>query len=278
MNVLPSRRSDLIARTALSAEPVRKLSFTGSTEVGRILLHHAADRVVSCSMELGGNAPVLIFDDADLDLVLEATLTAKMRHNAEACTAANRIYAHESVASNFAQRLGVAMTELQLGPGIRADTQMGPLIDADARDRLAELVRAALDDGARAVVGAKAPSMPGFFYEATVLDNVSPTSSILNHELFGPAAPVVSFGDEDDLIEMANSSEHGLMSYVFTSNLGRAMRVAEQLESGMVAVNRGVISDPAAPFGGAKQSGLGREGGHEGVLEYLKPKYIGVGW
>ena len=278
VNVLPTRRTGAIVGALLAEGPVRKLSFTGSTEVGRTLLAQAAERVVSCSMELGGNAPLIVLDDADLDLAVEATIVAKMRHNAEACTAANRLYVHERVAQPFVERLAEAMRALRLGPGLDSGTQVGPLIDAAAREKVEGLVQGALEEGATLATGGARPGGPGFFYAPTVLAGVAPDAAILREEIFGPVAPVVPFGEHDDVLALANATEHGLMAYVFGRDLGRALRLAEGLESGMVAINRGVISDPAAPFGGVKQSGIGREGGHEGMLEYTESKYVGVAW
>ncbi len=279
VNVLPTAHARAVVGAALDETPVRKLSFTGSTEVGRVLLAQAAARVVSCSMELGGNAPLIVLGDADLDTAVAATVVAKMRHNGEACTAANRLYVHAAVAAEFTDRLAAAMGALRVGPGLDPATQVGPLIDRGACDKVAALTQAAIDAGARVAAGGARPAgEPGCFSSPTVLADVAPDSPILREEIFGPVAPVVPFGNEDELIEMANASEHGLMSYVFSSDVGRALRLADALESGMVAINRPVISDPAAPFGGMKQSGIGREGGHDGMLEYTETKYVGVEW
>jgi succinate-semialdehyde dehydrogenase/glutarate-semialdehyde dehydrogenase len=278
LGVLPTSHTSEVVDHILAARSVRKLSFTGSTEVGRVLLAKAANRVISCSMELGGNAPVLVFEDADLNLAVTATVVAKMRHNAEACTAANRIYVEDRVADEFAQRLAEAMQGLRLGPGLEPDTQVGPLIDERARKSVHRLTEKAIAEGATPLTGAQLPDGDGYFYPPTVLTDVEPNSSILREEIFGPVAPIVRFSTLDEAIGRANDSEHGLMSYVFSADLARALRIAEQLESGMVAINRGVISDPAAPFGGVKQSGIGREGGLEGLLEYTETKYIGVDW
>jgi succinate-semialdehyde dehydrogenase / glutarate-semialdehyde dehydrogenase len=278
VSVLPTNRTRDVVSALINHVHVRKLSFTGSTEVGRTLLEQAAHRVVNCSMELGGNAPLIVFDDADLDLAVEATMIAKMRHNAEACTAANRIFVHEQIADEFSQRLTSAMAALRVGSGLEPDTEVGPLIDAGSRTKVAELVQIAVDHGATITTGGSAPQRSGYFYSPTVLTNVAPNSPILQHEIFGPAAPIVTFSDDNEMLQWANATEHGLMSYVFTANLRRALQTAEALDAGMVAVNRGVISDPAAPFGGVKQSGIGREGGHEGILDYTESKYIGVDW
>ena len=257
---------------------MRKLSFTGSTEVGRLLLAQAAERVVKCSMELGGNAPFIVFADADLDAAIEGALIAKLRHNGEACTAANRFYVEQPVAAEFTRRLSAAMAALKMGNGLDPEVRIGPLVDAATRAKVARLVDAAVAAGARVQTGGALPSGPGFFYPATVLDRVAPDSPILAEEIFGPVAPVVAFSDDDEVIRLANATEHGLVSYVYTRDLARGLRVAEALESGMVGLNRGLVSDPAAPFGGVKQSGIGREGGHEGLLEFTETKYIAVAW
>lgn len=277
VNVLPSRRSGDVAAAVLADPRVRKLSFTGSTEVGRSLLGLAAQQVVSCSMELGGNAPLVVLDDADLDVAVEGAMLAKMRNGGEACTAANRMYVHRSVADEFTRRLGEAMAGLSLGPGLE-DAAVGPLVNQAAVDKVTELVAAAVDDGARVVTGGTAVQGKGFFYPPTVLTDVPPTSRILDEEIFGPVAPIVRFDTDEEAVRLANRTEYGLVAYVFTRDLARGLRISEALEAGMVGLNRGVVSDPAAPFGGVKQSGLGREGGHEGMLEYTESKYVAVEW
>jgi len=264
---------------AMLADPrVRKLSFTGSTEVGRTLLATAAQTVTNCSMELGGNAPFLIFDDADLDAALDGAFLAKMRNGGEACTAANRFYVHEAVADEFTSRFADRLSKLAVGPGLEEGTDLGPLVNEDTRSKVASLVESATAGGARAVTGGRAPDRRGFFYLPTVLGDVPPDAAILGTEIFGPVAPVVRFRDEADVIRWANDTEYGLVSYLYTGDLRRALRVSEALETGMVGVNRGIVSDPAAPFGGVKQSGIGREGGHEGLLEFTESKYIAVDW
>jgi succinate-semialdehyde dehydrogenase/glutarate-semialdehyde dehydrogenase len=278
VNVLPARRSGAVVSAMLHDPRVRKLSFTGSTEVGRVLLREAADQVVSTSMELGGNAPFIVFDDADLDAAVDGAMVAKMRNAGEACTAANRFYVQSTVADEFGRRLADRMSALTVGPGTDPANQVGPLVNADSLDKVDGLVRSAVDDGARAVVGGGRPDRTGYYYEPTVLLDVRPTSPILTQEIFGPVAPVVLFDDEAEAVRMANDTEYGLVSYVYTTDLARGLRVSEALETGMVGLNRGLVSDPAAPFGGAKQSGLGREGGHEGMLDYLESKYIAVQW
>jgi succinate-semialdehyde dehydrogenase/glutarate-semialdehyde dehydrogenase len=278
VNVLPARRSGAVVSAMLHDPRVRKLSFTGSTEVGRILLKEAADQVVNSSMELGGNAPFLVFADADMDAAIEGAMIAKMRNAGEACTAANRFYVEASVAEEFGRRLTERMAALNVGPGLDEANQVGPLVNDDTAAKVDELVRGAVDAGARAVVGGRRPERDGFYYEPTVLLDVRPGSAILSEEIFGPVAPVVTFTDEAEAIRFANDSEYGLVSYVYTTDLARGLRVSEALDSGMVGLNRGLVSDPAAPFGGTKQSGIGREGGHDGMLDYLESKYVAVQW
>jgi succinate-semialdehyde dehydrogenase / glutarate-semialdehyde dehydrogenase len=282
VNVLPARRSGAVVSAMLHDPRVRKLSFTGSTEVGRVLLKEAADQVINCSMELGGNAPFLVFDDADLDAAVDGAMVAKMRNGGEACTAANRFYVQRGVAEEFGRRLAERMTALRMGPGLDDGVQLGPLVNTGAVDKVDELVQGAVDAGAEAVVGGRRPEdaayAEGFFYEPTVLLGVRPGSPILDEEIFGPVAPIVTFDDEDEAIRLANATEYGLVSYLYTGDLARGLRVSERLDSGMVGLNRGLVSDPAAPFGGTKQSGIGREGGHDGMLDYLESKYIAVTW
>jgi succinate-semialdehyde dehydrogenase/glutarate-semialdehyde dehydrogenase len=264
---------------AMMRDPrVRKLSFTGSTQVGKILLRQAADQVLSCSMELGGNAPFIIFEDADIDAAVEGAMVAKMRNGGEACTAANRFYVHESVADGFNEAFGRRLAALKVGPGLQEDTDLGPLVNEPARAKVASLVESAAGSGGKVVLGGRAPEGKGYFYEATLIDSVPQTSPILDAEIFGPVAPVVRFTDEADAIRWANSTEYGLVSYVYTRDLKRGLRVSEALEAGMIGLNRGVVSDPAAPFGGVKQSGLGREGGRDGLLEFTETKYIATDW
>ncbi|TCO62767.1 NAD-dependent succinate-semialdehyde dehydrogenase [Actinocrispum wychmicini] len=278
VNVVPARRSGEVVSTMLHDPRVRKLSFTGSTEVGRVLLGEAADQVINTSMELGGNAPFLVFADADLDAAVDGAMIAKMRNAGEACTAANRFYVETSVAAEFSRRLAERMSALRLGPGSDENTEVGPLVNEATVSKVDSLVREAVAAGATALVGGRRPSQAGFYYEPTVLCDVRPGSAILHEEIFGPVAPIVTFDDEREAIELANDTEYGLVSYVYTGDLARGLRVSEALEAGMVGLNRGLVSDPAAPFGGVKQSGLGREGGHEGMLDYLESKYIAVQW
>jgi succinate-semialdehyde dehydrogenase/glutarate-semialdehyde dehydrogenase len=278
VNVLPSRSSGKVVGAMLHDPRVRKVSFTGSTEVGRLLLAQAADNVVNTSMELGGNAPFLVFADADLDAAIEGAMIAKMRNAGEACTAANRFYVEESIASAFSQRLAERMAALRVGPGVEEDTQVGPLVNEDTVAKVDSLVQGALAAGATATTGGSRPSGAGFYYPPTVLTGVAPGSEILREEIFGPVAPIVTFTSEDEAVSMANDTEFGLVAYVYTTDLARGLRVSEAIEAGMVGLNRGLVSDPAAPFGGVKQSGVGREGGHEGMLDYLESKYIAVNW
>jgi succinate-semialdehyde dehydrogenase/glutarate-semialdehyde dehydrogenase len=278
VNVIPSRSSGAVVSAMLDDPAVRKLSFTGSTEVGRTLLENASRTVVNCSMELGGNAPFLVFGDADLDSAVDGAMIAKMRNGGEACTAANRFYVHASVAEEFGRRLAERMQALRVGDGLGESVELGPLINEDARLKVDSLVSAARDAGASVLTGGESHSGVGFFYPPTVLVDVAPSSPILGEEIFGPVAPIVTFDTDDEAIELANRTEYGLVSYVYTSDLSRGLSVSERLETGMVGLNRGVVSDPAAPFGGFKQSGLGREGGHEGMLEFTESQYIAVNW
>jgi succinate-semialdehyde dehydrogenase / glutarate-semialdehyde dehydrogenase len=278
VNVVPSRNSGAVVKAMLHDPRVRKLSFTGSTEVGRTLLTQAADQVVNCSMELGGNAPFLVMSDADVNAAIQGALVAKMRNGGEACTAANRFYVHRSLCDVFSDGLATSMAGLKVGSGLRPDVDVGPLIDHRARETVHGLVQQAVSAGAELMTGGEPLPGAGFFYPPTVLRNVANGSRLLNEEIFGPVAPVVAFDTDDEAIELANDTEFGLVSYVYTQDLRRAMAVAERLEAGMVAVNRGLVSDPAAPFGGVKQSGLGREGAHDGMCEFMEKKYIAVEW
>ena len=278
VNILPSRKSGSVVGAMLDDPAVRKLSFTGSTEVGRILLAAAATSVVNCSMELGGNAPFLVFGDADLDAAVDGAMIAKMRNGGEACTAANRFYVHTSVAEEFAARLSKRMGALTMGDGLEDSVALGPLINEEARVKVAGLVGAARAAGARTIEGGTADDGIGYFYPPTVLVDVAPGSPILREEIFGPVAPIVTFDTDDEAVRLANNTEFGLVSYVYTADLSRGLAVSQRLESGMVGLNRGLVSDPAAPFGGFKQSGLGREGGHEGMLEFTESQYIAVSW
>jgi succinate-semialdehyde dehydrogenase/glutarate-semialdehyde dehydrogenase len=259
----------------LKHSAVRKLSFTGSTEVGRILLHEAADRIVNASMELGGNAAVVVLEGADVDAAVDGAMVAKLRNGGSACTAANRFYVHRSLAAAFTEKLALAMSNTTFGPGADSDNAVGALVSIAERDKVAQIVDSALDEGAIPESGGSVPTGPGAFYPPTVLSNVLQSQAIVRTEIFGPVAPVIVFDEESQAVAWANSTEMGLASYVFGAE-GDAMRVAHKLKSGMVAVNRGTLSDPAAPFGGVKQSGLGREGSSEGIGEYLEEKYIAI--
>jgi succinate-semialdehyde dehydrogenase/glutarate-semialdehyde dehydrogenase len=278
VNVVVARGSSGVIEQMLHDPRVRKLSFTGSTEVGQTLLKVAADQVLNVSMELGGNAPFIVFEDADLDAALEGAMVAKMRNAGEACTAANRFLVHSAVAKEFTEMLSGAMGAMRLGPGIDRSTQVGPMINERSRDEIAKLVQEAVDSGARVAVGAEIPDRKGYFYAPTVLSDVPSDADILDREIFGPVAPIVTFDRDEEAIAMANDTIHGLISYVYTKDLSRGLRTAEAIESGMVGLNRGLVSDPAAPFGGVKQSGIGREGSHEGIKEFLETKYIATSW
>ena len=275
VNVILPKQTGKAVSSMLHDSRVMNLSFTGSTEVGRVLLKESADRIVRTSMELGGNAPVVIFDDADLDVAVQGTLVAKMRNGGAACTAANRIYVSKKIAKNFTEKLTEAMAKIKMAPGLSEGAQLGAFVSMKERNKIAELVDTAVKNGADVKTGGKIVTDKGAFYPPTVLE-VDAKNEILKHEVFGPVAPIVTFDDDEQAIKMANDTEFGLISYVFSSDLGRAIRAAEAIESGMVAINRGVISDPAAPFGGVKQSGIGREGGFDGINEFLEKKYIGV--
>ena len=278
VNVLPGRRSGPIVSAMLHDPRVRKLSFTGSTEVGRILLRECADNIVNTSMELGGNAPFVVFADADLDAALDGAMIAKMRNGGEACTAANRFYLEAPVAAEFSRRLAERMAALRVGPGTEESTEVGPLVNDEAVDKVEALVHDAVTAGATVVTGGGRPQREGCYYQPTVLPGVPPGSAILREEIFGPVAPIVSFSTEDEAVALANDTEYGLVAYVYTGDLARGLRVSERLDSGMVGLNRGLVSDPAAPFGGTKQSGIGREGGHEGVLDYTESLYLALSW
>lgn len=272
--ILPSPVGPLISKI-LHDPRIKNLSFTGSTEVGRVLLREASDRVVRCSMELGGNAPFVVFDDADISAAVQGLMVAKMRNGGAACTAANRVYVQRTVADQFTAEFTMAMAGLVMGPGMDSGVNLGASVSLKERNKIAALVDSAISEGAKITTGGKLPDGVGAFYPATVLMCES-DNSILQHEVFGPVAPVVIFDTDEEVIVLANGTDFGLISYIYSGDLGRAIRTAEALESGMVAINRGVISDPAAPFGGVKQSGLGREGGFAGIHEFLETKYIGV--
>ncbi len=278
LNVVTTSEPGPVVEAMLRDDRVRMLSFTGSTEVGRVLLRIAADRVLKCAMELGGNAPFLVLDDADVEAALEGAMVAKMRNGGQACTAANRFFVHDSVHDAFVEGLVAQMGALRVGPGSEESTQCGPLINDEAVRKVDVLVRDAVDKGARAVLGGHPGDGPGCFYPPTVLVDVSRDARMLHEEVFGPVAPVVRFEDEEDAIDMVNDTEYGLATYLYTRDLARGLQVAERIESGMVGLNRGLVSDPAAPFGGSKQSGLGREGSTEGLLEFTETKYVATSW
>ncbi len=278
VNVIPSRRSGAVVSAMLHDPRVRVVSFTGSTAVGRKLLHEAADNVVKPAMELGGNAPFIVFEDADLDAAIDGAMVAKMRNMGEACTAANRFYVHENVHKEFADKLTAKMKTLKMGNGLDDGVALGPLVNAEGRDKVVTLVDDAVKKGAKVLVGGKRPDGPGFFYPATVLDHVPDGADMLREEIFGPVASIQTFKSEDEVVKRANDTEYGLVAYLYTRDLGRGMRVSERLDFGMIGLNRGLVSDPAAPFGGYKQSGIGREGAHEGLKEFLETQYISVNW
>lgn len=276
LNVVSTTSTGAVMEPLIRDPRLRKLTFTGSTPVGRTLVEQSAQGLLRLSMELGGNAPFLVFADADLDKAVDGAMLAKMRNIGEACTAANRFVVHESLAAEFSARLSARMAALTVGRGTEAGVDVGPLIDAKQRSKVAELVQDAVEHGARVLTGGSALDGPGYYFEPTVLAEVPSGARILAEEVFGPVAPITTFTTDDEAIALANDTEYGLVAYAFTEGLSRAMSVAERLETGMVAINQGVISNPAAPFGGVKASGFGREGGVEGINEYLETKYVGL--
>ncbi|WP_417580721.1 NAD-dependent succinate-semialdehyde dehydrogenase [Pelagibacterium sp.] len=278
VNVITTAKAGATVSAMLHDPRVRKLSFTGSTEVGRRLLREASDTIISCSMELGGNAPFIVFDDADLQSALDGAMVAKMRNGGEACTAANRFYVQEGIAEAFSAGLVKRMQDLKVGPGYDPSTQCGPLINKDAVDRISSWIDEAVEGGAKILASGGIGGGEGFFQPPTVISNVPADAKLMHEEIFGPVAPISTFKTEDEAIALANDTEYGLIAYVFTSDLARGLRVSEKIDSGMVGLNRGLASDPAAPFGGTKQSGLGREGAHHGILEFCETKYIAVDW
>jgi succinate-semialdehyde dehydrogenase/glutarate-semialdehyde dehydrogenase len=276
VNVVSTSHAGKVMEPLIRSGLARKLSFTGSTSVGRLLLEQCADKVLRTSMELGGNAPFLVFEDADVDEAVAGAMAAKMRNMGEACTAANRIYVHESLIEEFGQKLAEKMSSLTVGRGTEDGIQVGPLIDDAAQNKVAELLEDAVGRGARVLAGGIRPEGAGFFFPPTVLTGVPGDARMAHEEIFGPVAPLTPFADEAEALAAANATEYGLVSYVFTNDLRRALRVAEKLETGMVGINQGVVSNPAAPFGGVKASGLGREGGATGIDEFLEIKYVGI--
>jgi succinate-semialdehyde dehydrogenase / glutarate-semialdehyde dehydrogenase len=276
LSVLPTTRPGDLTAALIDDGRLRKLTFTGSTAVGKALAKQGADKLLRMSMELGGNAPFVVFDDADVDAAVEGAILAKMRNGGEACTAANRFHVANSVREEFTEKLVKRMSEFTLGNGLDSSATLGPLINEKQLEKVKELVEDAVSRGAKVAIGGEAPDGPGHFYPATVLTDVPPDARIVREEVFGPVAPITGFDTEEQGVAAANNTEYGLAAYIYTRTLDRALRVAEAIESGMVGVNRGVISDPAAPFGGVKQSGLGREGGFEGIEEYVETKYIAL--
>jgi succinate-semialdehyde dehydrogenase/glutarate-semialdehyde dehydrogenase len=276
INVIQTTRAGDVTGPIIKDERLRKLSFTGSTGVGRRLIADSADRVLRTSMELGGNAPFLVFEDADLDKAVDGAMLAKLRNMGEACTAANRFIVHESVAADFSAKFAAKMASLKVARGTEEGSNVGPLIDEKSRAGVHSLVADAVAKGAKVLTGGEIPSGEGYFYPPTVLANVPANAEILKEEIFGPVAPVITFKTEDEAVKLANNTEYGLIAYAFTENLNRGLRLAERLEVGMFGLNAGVISNPAAPFGGVKASGLGREGGFEGIEEYLETVYVGI--
>ncbi|WP_409147811.1 NAD-dependent succinate-semialdehyde dehydrogenase [Pseudoxanthobacter sp. M-2] len=278
VNVLPSRRSGAVVDAMLHDPRVRVISFTGSTEVGRKLLKSAADCVVNPAMELGGNAPFIVCEDADVDAAVGGAMLAKMRNLGEACTAANRFFVHDKVHDAFAEKLAAKMGAMKVGNGLEEGVDVGSLVNRETLDKVVELVDDAVSRGAKVLTGGSLPNGPGYFYPPTVLTNVPDDARCFHEEIFGPVAALTRFSSEDDVVERANSTEYGLVAYLFTKDVKRGLKLSEKLEFGMIGLNRGLVSDPAAPFGGVKQSGIGREGGHEGLMEFLETQYVSVEW
>ncbi|MBO0767339.1 MAG: NAD-dependent succinate-semialdehyde dehydrogenase [Solirubrobacterales bacterium] len=276
LNIVTTSTAREVSAPLIADSRLRKLSFTGSTEVGKALVSQSAEGLLRTSMELGGNAPFIVFEDADLDAAVEGALVAKMRNGGEACTAANRFHVAKPVAAEFSERLAARLKELRIGRGTEPDVDLGPLIDNIQRGKVSELVEDAVARGASTLTGGSSVPGPGYFYDATVLADVPTGSRLLSEEVFGPVAPVASFETEAEAIASANDTQYGLVAYLYTSDLKRALRVTEALETGMVGLNQGLVSNPAAPFGGVKQSGFGREGGPEGIAEYLSTKYVAI--
>ena len=278
VNVIPSKRSSVMSNTILGDDRVRKISFTGSTEVGRLLLAKASERIVNCSMELGGNAPFVVLDDADMDVAIESAMVAKMRNAGESCIGANRFYVHSSLIDEFASRLAEKMGRLTVGPGLEPGVDVGPLVNASTRDKVAELVDQAVSLGATVLTGGQALDGKGYYYKPTVVTHIPDSADISHTEIFGPVAAIYSFDTIDEAISKANDTEFGLAAYVIGRDVGRALSVASRIEAGILGINRGFVSDPAAPFGGFKQSGLGREGSQDGLHEFIEKQYIAVDW
>ncbi|MFC7788081.1 NAD-dependent succinate-semialdehyde dehydrogenase [Microbacterium sp. MAHUQ-60] len=276
LNIIPTSRAGAVTGPLIKDQRLRKLSFTGSTEVGRRLIADSAEQVLRVSMELGGNAPFLVFDDADIDAAVDGAVSAKMRNGGEACVAANRFIVHESVAGEFTEKFAARIAAFVPARGTEPNSTMGPLVDEATRDKVSELVTDAVAAGARIAVGGNAIPGAGYFFEPTVLVDVPDDAAILGEEIFGPVAPIITFSTEEQAISLANATEFGLVCFAYTRDLDRGLRLAEELETGMLGLNAGVVSNPAAPFGGVKQSGIGREGGFEGIHEYLETTYVGI--
>ena len=276
LNVVTTTQTSEVMEPLIGDSRLRKLTFTGSTPVGKLLVKQSSDQLLRVSMELGGNAPFLVFPDADLDAAVEGAMLAKMRNMGEACTAANRFIVHESVADEFASRFAERMAGETVGRGTEDGVTVGPMIDAKQRDKVVELVDDAKQRGATVVTGGSRQGDAGYFFQPTVLTDVSPEADLFREEIFGPVAPITTFAEDEKAVQMANDTEYGLVAYAFTTDLGRMIRVSEGLEFGMVGINQGIVSNPAAPFGGVKHSGFGREGGPEGIEEYLSVKYVGI--
>jgi len=276
LNVITSSHTGAVMEPLIRDSRLRKLSFTGSTPIGKRLVEQSAEQLLRVSMELGGNAPFLVFEDADVPAAVEGAMLAKMRNMGEACTAANRFLVHESVAAEFTAGLAARMGALTVGRGTEDGVDVGPLVDGPSQAKVGEMVQNAVDGGATVLTGGATVGNQGYFYAPTVLSGVAADAMMLNDEIFGPVAPVTTFGSDDEALAMANSTQYGLVAYAFTRDLSRAMKVAEGLETGMVGLNQGIVSNPAAPFGGVKQSGFGREGGAEGIEEFLETKYVGI--
>jgi succinate-semialdehyde dehydrogenase/glutarate-semialdehyde dehydrogenase len=276
LNVITAKSAGSVIEPLLKDDRTRKLSFTGSTEVGRRLIEQSAEQVLRVSMELGGNAPFIVFEDADLDAAVDGALIAKMRNVGEACTAANRFLVAEPVADEFSDRLAQRIGAQRVGRGTDPRVEVGPLIDRAAREKVAELVEDAVDHGAKVLTGGRVLDRPGFFYQPTVLAEVPRQARVLSEEIFGPVAPITRFATEQEAVSLANATQYGLVAYLYTKDLRRAFRVSEAIEFGMIGLNQGIVSNPAAPFGGVKQSGFGREGGFEGIDEYLETRYVAL--
>jgi succinate-semialdehyde dehydrogenase/glutarate-semialdehyde dehydrogenase len=278
LNVLTSSSSSAVSKPIISDFRLRKLSFTGSTEVGRKLMEQASEQILRVSMELGGNAPFIVFEDAEVDAAIEGALIAKMRNIGEACTAANRFYVADALYDRFVDGLAERMGSLKVGRGTEEDVQVGPLINDEQRSKVRELVEDATAKGAQPVSIGNPPDGPGYYFAPTVLRDIPDEARLLKEEIFGPVAPIKRFSDEEEAIRAANDTEYGLVAYLYTRDIGRALRTMEQLEYGMIGLNQGIVSNPAAPFGGIKHSGVGREGGYEGIQEYLETKYCAVSY